>query len=259
MKKRNIVIIGASLIVIVLVAVSSTTVIYLLLASEGSGDNDDQGDEGDDDLQLMIAVESYEDLSTNCPLVGEIVYFRVPNASADHDLFWQFGDGSSDTGSSVNHVYDFSDVFNVSVRCSHGGEVCVDHMELPVENKDIQHDKVCSDPVVCYDPGENVTSGGSIRIMDGISVPEVNLKMTIKDAVGELQFSIMVDRDNDGFGDDTLHTETKVYIDEEIVVDIDIVKLHMPPPEELPYTLIYEIRARNGECSSWYCTAEITY
>jgi hypothetical protein len=183
----------------------------------------------------------------------------VPNASAEHEFFWQFGDGLSDTGSSVNHVYDFSDVFNVSVRCSHGGEVCIDNIELPVENKDIEHDKVCSDPVMCYDPEENVTSGGSIRILDGISVPEVHLKMVIKDAVGELQFSIMVDKDNDGLADDTLHTETKVYIDEEVVLDIDIVKLHMPPPEDLPYTLIYEIRAWNGECSSWSCDAEVNY
>ena len=73
-------------------------------------------------------------LSSDSVTVGETITFRALEADEDSTYFWDFGDGSNETGAIVTHFYKKIGTFNISLSLVEDENVELDQTSVKVTN-----------------------------------------------------------------------------------------------------------------------------
>ncbi|GAA0729751.1 hypothetical protein GCM10009060_29960 [Halorubrum trapanicum] len=171
------------------------------------GDDDDGGDDGGDDPSEPTVTAAIAANQTGV-YSGDAISF---NASASEGTGltyeWTFGDGTSATGETVEHVYDATGTYNVTLTVANGSASDTDRIAVsvvePVEAEIIPADRIFADvdESVQFDgsesagnrTGENLTyewafgdgttAGGEAITHDYDTVGEYTVTLTVTDTV----------------------------------------------------------------------------
>lgn len=165
---------------------------FKAVAKAGTGSGEDRMET---DIQTVSFVDSYEleadfDYSPRNPEVDETVTFESESTGDIEEWNWDFGDGSTGSGETVQHSFDNSGEYAVELEVS-DGETTADETRI-VDVGDTDSDGQCSIDVGNIDvspdriqPGEDATV--SITVENSGDAQDITVTFQVNDYVEQVE------------------------------------------------------------------------